>query len=128
MSQPLTLPLWGCHLPTGQGLCEPDLLQSASCSECCGKDPTLFCPALVGQNAATDEGSALGPEQWRRPNFSGDHGGCCCAQQKRFRPGLLQRNGNPIEKFAAFTFLHSSLTQGTVQQGSSCRAGYVVQA
>ena len=81
MSQPLTLPLWGCHLPTGQGLCELEWLQSAFCSECCGKGPTLFCPALVGQNAAIDEGSALGPEQWRRTESSGDHGICCCAQQ-----------------------------------------------
>ena len=32
----------------------------------------LFCAASVVQNAATDEGSALGTEQWRRPEMSGN--------------------------------------------------------
>ena len=74
MRQLLILPLWGCHLPIGQGLCGLELLQSASCSECCGKDPMLYCPALVGQIAATDEGSALSTEKWRRPKMQGNAG------------------------------------------------------
>ena len=69
MSQLPILPLWGCHLPTGQGLCGLELPRSASYSECCRKDPTLCSPALVGQNVVTDEGSALGTEQWRRPTI-----------------------------------------------------------
>ena len=121
--QLLISPLWGCHLPNGQDLCGPEVLQSASCSECCGKDPTLFCPALVGQDAATDEGSALGTEQWRRPKMSDNAGNVLLRPAEVTLPRTAVHGISTLHRNLTWLCPHSgflAFTDNAMQQGSSC--------